>query len=322
LFFLHITSNLYKSKLITLYICKDIKLRNYQLKISFTFIFLFFYSIPYAIATSPNEVFQEAENLTLNIQEIRRQQKITTEARKPGVQIAKTPIHAYTKALEVFEKVSRFNALKGWPVSKTPGLPNTKVLPSDVLQLITEIAGELQAINQKMGITFTKTAKLPIGKTPSDVYEILWFCSYLLDDLAGGISPTYVYRNTVRIEKSLLVIANKLNKSTDITEPLLEKGLKPIDANIEGFKVLYQLVDFEKKNKMPPVRVSGFPAGKITPADVYDTTNNIIAELTRINIKMSLPAVPNVDLSREKITPNEVVFQLKKVQLLLNNISL
>jgi hypothetical protein len=274
-----------------------------------------------SMASTPSEVYQSTNNLVFHIEQIRLNKNITSVAKKPGVQIAKTPIHAYTKALEVFEKVIRFKEAHNWSHSKIPSLPEKNVTPEDVLDLIQVIIKELEDVNNKLGISVKKNSPLPEGKTPSDVYENLWRASYLFDGLVGAIEPTYVYRNTVRIEKALQKIAKKLNKSTAIIEPTIIQKQKPIDANISGYKVLYKLAVLEKELGLIAVRVSGFPAGKITPSDVYDTTNNIIAELTRINVHLNLPSVPDVDLSTEKITPSNVVFQFKKIELLLNNIS-
>lgn len=287
----------------------------------FACVFFAFIHTPKVIASTPNEVYQSANNLVINIEKIRQNQNVNIEARKPGVQIAKTPIHAYTKALEVYEKIIRFKQLKNWEHSSLPNLPVKKVLPSDVFAIINDITKELDDINKKLNITLTKSALLPVGKTPSDVYERLWQSSYLLDGLVGAISPVYVYRNTIRIERTLINIANQLNKETKIKELIKHKGKKPIDANIEGYKVMYQLVALEKQLGMQVVRVSSFPAGNISPSDVYDTTNNIIAELTRINVELSLPAVVSAQLSKEKITPSEVTHQFKKIQSLLSNIS-
>lgn len=281
----------------------------------------FFGQLMSAHATTPSHVYQAADNVAQNIISIREQQGITTEARKPGVQIAKTPIHAYTKALEVFEKVIRFKESKGWPAPSLPALPVKKVAPADVLALVQQVASELADINQRTGVNFAPVAPFVDGKTPSDVYEKLWQSSYLLDDLAGAISPTFVHRNTKRIEQALQEIAQKMNKSVQVSAPEKPTGKKPMDANLEGFKVLYQLVKLEKQLGLPPLRVSTFPSGDISPSDVYDTTNNIIAELIRINVELGLTNIPEANLSNEKITPNDVVMQFKKIQSLLDQIT-
>ena len=78
-------------------------------------------------------------------------------------------------------------------------------------------------------------------------------------------------------------------------------------------------MELEQKLNLPPVRVSSFPAGNISPSDVYDTTNNIIAEITRINVELALPEVPNAALSTQ-ITPNNVVQQFIKIQSMIDTL--
>lgn len=269
-------------------------------------------------AKTPSHVFQAVDTLTNNIRNIRTHLNITETAREPGVQIAKTPLHVYAKGIEVYEKVNRFRDSKGWPVTTLPTLPSKKISPADVFTLVKRITNELEDTASRLGIPSAKEAALPVGKTPSDVYENLWKSSYLMDGIVGAISPVLVHRNTKRIEAGLHQIAKELNVQLATPDIKSVSGKKPIDANIEGFKVLYKLVELEQKLGLPPLRVPGFPAGKISPSDVYDTTNNIIAELTRINAKLALPEVPNASLSTSKITPNNVVQQFVKIQSMID----
>lgn len=277
-------------------------------------LFLLFFLPFQAVANTPNHVYQAVDNLADNIVVIRNHLNVEQNSRQPGVQIAKTPLHAYTKGLEVYEKVIRFKQSRNISTKPLPILPNKNVLPADVLQLVKNISSELKDVSNQLGVKYTESAKLPSAKTPSDVYENMWRTSYLMDGLTGAISPRYVYRNTLRIEKSLNVIAEKLGVSLNVTGGDVPKGKKPLDANIEGFKVLYKLVALEKKLKMTPLRVSGFPAGNISPSDVYDTTNNILAEMTRINVALSLPSPPDATVDLEKVTPNNVVQKFKIIQ--------
>lgn len=269
-------------------------------------------------AKTPSHVFQAVDTLANNIHQIRKHLKVTAQPREPGVQIAKTPLHVYAKGIEVYEKVNRYRESQGWPIAELPVLPSKKVAPADVFKLVKRITQDLEDTTSRLRLPQAANGKLPTGKTPSDVYENLWKCSYLMDGIVGAISPTFVHRNTLRIEAGLQQIAEKLNVNVNVAEidPLI--GKKPIDANIEGFKVLYKLVELEKKLNLPPVRVPGFPAGNISPSDVYDTTNNIIAEITRINVKLALPEVPSASLSKNKITPNNVVQQFIKIQSMLD----
>lgn len=271
-----------------------------------------------AQAKTPSHVFQAVDTLTNNIHNIREHLKISVPARQPGVQIAKTPLHVYAKGIEVYEKVNRFRESKGWPVATLPILPSKKISPADVFKLVTSIISEVEDTASRLGLAHARKGRLPVGKTPSDVYENLWKSSYLMDGIVGAISPVFVHRNTLRIEANLRQIAKKMNIRLDDVEVQPISGKKPIDANIEGFKVLYRLINLEKKIGLDPVRVSGFPSGNISPSDVYDTTNNIIAELARINTKLALPKVPNAALSTTKITPNNVVQQFIKIQSMID----
>ncbi|MCY7296746.1 hypothetical protein [Alteromonas sp. a30] len=265
-------------------------------------------------ANTPNHVYQAVDNLANNIEAIRAHLNVNDTPRLPGVQIAKTPLHAYTKGLEVFEKVIRFKKSKNLATIVLPDFPDKAIKPSDVLVLVETISKEIQQASKQLGVSYAERAKLPTGKTPSDVYENMWRTSYLLDGLAGAISPKYVYRNTLRIEKALEVIAQELNTKVDKEVPELPANKKPVDANIEGYKVLYKIAQLEKRLNMDALRVPGFPAGDISPSDVYDTTNNILAELTRINLSLSLSSPDVVELDAETVTPSHVVRQFQSIQ--------
>ena len=269
-------------------------------------------------AKTPSHVFQSVDTLTNNIRNIRKHLNINEPARQPGVQIAKTPLHVYAKGIEVYEKVNRFRESRNWPITALPTLPSEKISPADVFKLVRSTIGQLEDTAARLGIPSADEAPLPVGKTPSDVYENLWRGSYLMDGIVGAISPVFVHRNTLRIEAGLRQIAKKMNVQLADIEMKAVNGKKPIDANIEGFKVLYKIVELENKVGLPAVRVPGFPSGNISPSDVYDTTNNIIAELARINTKLALPTVPTAELSTSKITPNNVVQQFIKIQSMID----
>lgn len=280
---------------------------------------LLFFSLQ-SQASTPSHVYQQVESLVADIHAIRQQQNIHEPARDPGIQIAKTPLHVYTKGLELFEKVQRYQKANNWPTVPVPGLPTQNTTPSDVLALMVQIDTQIQVVKQRLNITSAKEYGLVPGKTPSDVYEHVWRASLLMDELVGAIKPAFVYRNTERIIEGINQLASDMGKTLQRPEKVAVSGKKPIDANIEGFKVLYQLVALERKLKIKPLRVPGFPSGNITPSDVYDTTNNILAELTRINIQRNLPVIQNKEITNHKITPNEVVANMRLIQNLLNQL--
>ncbi|MCV6614820.1 MAG: hypothetical protein OIF35_07570 [Cellvibrionaceae bacterium] len=278
-----------------------------------------FITLP-ARAVTPNDVYFEADKAIASIKALRKAKGLPEKAREPGVQVAKTPLHVYTKTLELYEKIQRYKKSQSLPANTIPDLPSDKVSPAKPYKLLLAINSELNGIVQSKGVSIGAKVNLQYGKTPSDVYENVWRASYLMDDLAGAISPSYVYRNLQRIQQGLLAIGQSMNMNLSVGSAEKLKGNKPADANIEAFKILYKLADLERKIGVKPSRIPTFPAGDISPSDVYDATNNILAELTKINIQKQLPVIAKGSLSSAKITPNEVVAQMLLIQKLLDQL--
>jgi len=273
---------------------------------------------PIANAKTPSDVYQQMELIVSDISAIRAHQNITDPARDPGVQVAKTPLHVYSKGLELFEKIERYKVKKSVPSTSVPLLPVTAVSPNSVFELLSSIKTELNALKKSLGVNNNQTFDLVPGKTPSDVYEHAWRASFLMDGLVGGLNPSYVYRNTERALNALQNIAKKANKTITIPSVIPVKGKAPIDANIEAFKTLYLVLDLQRQLNVPTARVASFPSGAITPSDVYDTTNSILTELTRINVSLGIDSIDQIALPTQKITPNNVIENLALVQSLLS----
>lgn len=291
-----------------------------QIKPALAAAFLFIVFTGQVFAATPSDVYQRSEMVIADIDSIRNSAGISEKAREPGVQIAKTPLHVYTKIIELDEKIQRFKAKNNWPEKQGPTLPTSKVTPKQPMEALGHVLEELAEIKQKMGITASNSVPLVKGKTPSDVYESVWYASYKMDALIGALNPSYVYRNTLRITDGLLVLAKNLNKNVTLPEAKTLKGNSPADANIEAFKILYKIAKIERNIGIKPSRVPSFPAGNISPSDVYDATNNIIAELTKINISKKLPRIKQEQVTSRKITPNDVVAQMLIIHSLLDQI--
>lgn len=275
--------------------------------------FLLLLVSPLSLATTPRDVYGQVELLITDINELRSKNNITEEARKPGIQIAKTPLHVYTKGLELLEKVNRYRSMQGLPASQEYSLPSKKVTPAEVLALVKVIRAQVAEAGLDHALNYTPDASIREGITPSDVYERIWYASYLMDGLAGSIKPSLVYRNAQKIEACLMDIAQKMGTELTPFNIDVPKDKKPIDVNIEAYKAFYKVVLLERNVGIPASRVPSFPAGNITPSDVYDTTNNIIAELARIGIALDVPPPDSVPAPSGQITPNHVYAQMVKV---------
>ena len=64
---------------------------------------------------------------------------------------------------------------------------------------------------------------------------------------------------------------------------------------------------------MKRFRVPAFPAGKITPSDVFDTTNLLIAELVRVKVHLGL-TTPRAEVPvPEGKKPEHVLAQMQLI---------
>ncbi|MCG8426387.1 MAG: hypothetical protein MI754_03410 [Chromatiales bacterium] len=261
---------------------------------------------------TPSHVYQASQQLINDIKLIREHSNVTTSAKVPGLQTHKLPLHAYTKSLEVRAKVGRLQKKHNLPAITAAEIPLKKLTPGDVLESIEVLLAETDKIKQALNINqLAPSVPFEPGKTSSNVYENLWAASYLLDDLVGPINPNLVFRNVQYALNEVAIIANKLNIALPDKPPARQSDIKPKHPNIAGFKNLYRIARVERKLDIAPVRVSNFPEGKIAPADVYDTTNNILAELIRLKVHMGATAQRSSLPVPENKKPADVLMQMQ-----------
>jgi len=279
---------------------------------------LSFFSVAVAQKLSPSHVYQNTERLIAEIELIRAKLNVQDKPRYPGVQIKKKPIHVYAKALEVLEKVARAQGRQGLTKAEVGAIPIRKISPTEVFAISDRVLSELRRLKQKLNITQTiAEPKFVAGKRPSDVYENMWRASYLLDGVAGTIEPSFVFRNTRLILAELEQISAKLGVASLKKAPLAVEGKLPKDVNLQSFKNMHLLARLQRKLKIEPLRAPSFPSGKITPSDVYDTTNLLLSELVRIKVALNIVTPrPSIALLEGKRPPDV----LSQMQLIADNI--
>ena len=236
-----------------------------------------------SISITPNHVYQQAQRIVGEVQIIREAMNANEPARIPGVQTDKRPIHVYAKSLEVLEKIARTQSVLGLPPVTVGSIPLRKVTPQEVYESTLQIIDQLEQVKSRLNITQqAPTPSLQSGLTPSDVYEKIWLASNLMDAVAGQVSPNLVYRNTQYVLAEIDQVAARMNILLKQQAPAPLAGVGPKRVNLEGFMNLHRLANLERKLGVTPLRVANFPSGNITPADVFDTTNTMLAELARI----------------------------------------
>ena len=233
---------------------------------------------------TPSHVFQLTDHLLADIKLIRKFENVKSVAKIPEVQSNKTALHVYSKSLEVLTKIIYLQTKYQLDSLKTTEIPLKEISQTDVYQVVEKLHEAVREVKQGLGITQSIEAPFYPDKTHANVYENLWQASYYLDALVGAISADLVYRNVLYAIQDAKALATKLGLEVKLSSFELQEQVIPKQANIEGFKNLYRLAKLERKLKLKAVAVRTFPSTVITPSDVFDTTNNILAELVRIKI--------------------------------------
>ncbi|MGB1238786.1 MAG: hypothetical protein ACPG4U_11290 [Pseudomonadales bacterium] len=270
---------------------------------------------PLSSAVTPTDVFLKASEVTEQVAALKALRAKDFQPRVPGIQVGKTPLHAYGKALELLEKIQRYQREQQAPELKLPELPQRQVKPADVLSLMSLAQRELSVLQQRqnMSLSVFKAPAASMAKTPSDVYEQIWQASYLMDAMVEPIKPAHVMRNVDMIAQGLARIAAKMERSIELPSAQTYTTKKPVDVTIQLYKLLYKLALLERKMSLKPLLVPVFPAGKIKPEDAYDATGNVLADVTRITVKLDLPSVKRPPTPQGKITPNDVYAQVVRL---------
>lgn len=238
---------------------------------------------------TPSEVTQMAEIVYREVILIKQAEGLSDPHREPGVQLGKVPMHVYGKSREVVEKLASIQATMGIPAVQVPSLPLRKITPSDVFEIVSLIHQETLKIKSAKQLTHKpEPVALRKGLTPSDAYEKIWELSLALDALVEGITPNDVYRRVVKLRDDVEMIAARKGVSLDVDRGKTLDGKKPLHVNLAGFKNLHLLVRIQRNLNITRARVSHFPSGTITPADVYDTVNTLEVELARIKLALGI----------------------------------
>ena len=177
-------------------------------------------------------------------------------------------------------------------------IPIKVVEPRDVLGSVAEIVTELRKIKAQMVIERQiEPAPFRGGKTPSTVYKNLADASFLLDGLAGRpLTPNDVYLNALYILDELELIAAKLRAPLALDAPAVEGRKTPKDVAQQVLRASYKMVNLQTRLGMDASSVPTLTLVRVTPSEVFDATNMLLAEMTRIKHHL------NINVRRENRT--------------------
>ena len=263
---------------------------------------------------TPSDVFSLVKLLRDKVILLRKESGINKDFPKVLLQQNKKPRHVIQKSLEVLTKINKYRKNKGFSEISIPLYPSRTITPSDVYYISERLNQEVYLLIKDKKNFKTKPFLQHKNKTPNDVYKELWEISLGFDSLLGrGFTPTDVYGQTQRIIK----IVEYLNNSQDIVikvkKPNLKSGQHPNHALYASIDLMSKISNSQKKLWMQPMEVPLAPQRVITPTEVYDSLQTIIAELQRIKRRIGVEKYFQSEGIDEEKTPSHVIQNLEYV---------
>ena len=261
---------------------------------------------------TPSHVFRATEDLIAEIQILREELGADDYPPEAETQEDRAPVHVYAKTLEVMSKVARVQRRLGMDAAEVGQIPIKNVEPRDVLGNVAAVLAELRKIKAQMVIERSiDAAPFAGGKTPSTVYKNLADASFLLDNLAGGpLSPNDVYLNALYLLDELELIAAKLRAPLTLDVPSVEGRKTPKDVAQQVLRASYKLVNLQTRLGMDASSVPNLTLVRVTPSEVYDATNMLLAEMTRIKHHLSINVPRQVRPAPRNKVPTDVFAQI------------
>lgn len=280
---------------------------------------LVFLFVPQARAQEvmPSYVYQTAEavdrelGLILELQGIRpAHYEETSEARRPR--------HIMQKVRESYSKLQKLQETRKLPVILVPAFSASRIVHADVKLYVDRLLVDVRKLKKAYAIRKNiVTAGYRGGKNTTDLYNKMAQISSKFDVLLGvAVLPSDVYRLAVTVRQLLEEVyrhkttGQSLNVSLDPVS-----GKSPKDVFRHGYllhgklKKLEQQQDFRIDGGVGGVRPK---KGRISPTDVLDLMNIILADVNAITLSVGLQHVTELVPYEGGKIPSDVYNEISK----------
>jgi len=279
----------------------------------FVFLFFLFISALFAINKTPSDVYSESKVVNQMLQALRVENGVDKTLEELPIQKNKLPRHVLQKSIEVLRKVDKYREIHGLGRIAVPPVPPRDITPQDVYNNIERLKQEVLFLLSSQNNSDKKFKyKQYNGKTPSDVYRELWMISIGFDALLGqGFTPTDVYAQSQQVVDIIKFLRVTQREKRDITKPLKKHSQHPNHALYKSVELIKQINSAEKKLWMKAVPIPNIEEKVISPTEVYDSLQTVIAELNRISRRLGVERTFELKEMNEKKSPADVVQNLE-----------
>lgn len=243
---------------------------------------------------TPSEVFDKLVYLEEDVRIISENLDIKKKPQIVNIDTNLLPRHAWQRTYEIFVKINilkdKFDLPSLEPINMEPILELEPIFTYEqVLRLIQEI----KILKLHIGITKEpKNLKTHTNKTPTDVYNKLNEISRQIDMInSKEFTPSYVFSEVMRIYSDFEVILNKLDIQDESAPPAKKEDSTPRDSFIVALELLNNIRNIELNAGIKTVDFYAFNRNNVTPSDVFEIIQIIIAELQVIKAYIGLDSV-------------------------------
>ncbi len=273
-------------------------------------------------STNPSSVFQVSGNMLLELGEMNKVNKskpedvyVDTTERKPR--------HVFQKAREIYQDVQKLRGSKGLAQNALAPIPVKDVAPKDVKVLMDKMLADLQELRPKFGYKKPVAATLIEGKKPLDVYANLERVKASIASLGvSKVAPNDVFRVAISVVKDLEEVAAKKGVAP-IAKLAPSTGKKPSDVYAASYDLLAQLKTMTEKNKIAipgGVIMPNKITSDITPAEVIDLVNDVLAEVGAIRHASGINTPTVIPEEQKGKNPSKVYDMIAKAQAIVKTI--
>ena len=260
---------------------------------------------------TPSHVYQATSDLISEIEIMRDAMGVTVYPIEAEPQEDRAPIHTYAKSLEVLEKISAAQRRLGMAPVKIGQIPVKKIGAKDVYRSVQTNIAEVRRMKTQLVIEDEIVpAPLEGGKTPSLVYEHLGDASFLMDGLVGHpTDPNDVHTHLVYLHDEMELIAAKLKVALELEPPAVNGRKRMKEVAQQVLRATFKVVNLQTRLGMDASGVPQLTLVRVSPAEVFEATNILLAEMVRIkaHLDIDLPRVEHAPSRNKK--PRDVFAQ-------------
>lgn len=249
---------------------------------------------------TPSHVYQITSDLISEIEIVRDAMGVTVYPVEAEPAEDRAPIHTYAKSLEVLEKISAAQKRMGMKPAKIGQIPVKQIGPKDVYKSVQTNIAEVRRMKAQLVIEDAIVSEpLDGGKTPSDVYEHLGDASFLLDGLVGHpTDPNDVHTHLVYLHDEMELVAAKLKVALELDPPAVNGRKRMKEVAQQVLRATFKVVNLQTRLGMDASGVPQMTLVRVSPAEVFEATNILLAEMVRIKAHL------DIDLPRVEHAPS------------------